>query len=287
MRLRCLISCCWPLTFGRAYFLSVAVLLLFVLWIVFDASFHWIPPLVGQDIRLQFLSDPSVSSMHGWDLCGPRLLVFAILALVGLTATVMVFVRSFIGSEAERSIRSLLLATALVAFWLSLFVSYNQLWWVGFRYRILRQHNAMKASVVALSQHWPTGNVALPELGCYVPSGHDPDLLYIDDGKSSFMTNFTEVFDRIGRSKKGDFSFAIQSCPGWWVHYMIEGRSPQSHKNALPGTGLVIASWKLQYVTEFHKDWYLAQYEITVEDASTSSANGKQIQAPLPASQKQ
>ena len=101
-----------------------------LLWIIFDSSFHWIPPIIGQDLRLQFLSDPNVSFLHAWDICGPRLLVFAIVASVGLVSTIVVFARIFVDSETERSIRSLLLATALVAFWLSLIVSYNQLSWV-------------------------------------------------------------------------------------------------------------------------------------------------------------
>lgn len=285
MHLRCLISFCWPLSFGRAYLLSLAVLFLFVLWIVFDSSFHWIPPIVGQDLRLQFLSDPSVSFLHGWNVCGPRLLVFAILALLGLTSTVMVFARIFVGSLPERSIKSLLLATALVAFWLSLFVSYNQLWWVAFRYRILRNHDAMKASVAVLSEHWPTKNVTLPDLGSYEVSGHDPDLLFVA-GASSDLTNFTEVFDRIGRSKNGDFSFAIQSCPGSWVHYMKEGRSPQSHTRALPPPmNPMIATWNLRYVTVLRENWYLAQYEITVTDTSTSSVNGRRPQTLPPTDQ--
>jgi hypothetical protein len=281
MRLSCLFAWFWPLSFGRAYFLSLIVLLLFVLWIVFDCSFHWIPPIVGQDLRFQFLSDPNVAGFHSWDFWGPRLLVFAILAFVALTATVMVFARILVGSEAERSIKSMLLATALVAFWLSLFASYNQLWWLAFRYRVLRYHDAMKASVAVLSEHWPTEKVALPGLGPYVVSGQDPNLLFTDSRGNPF-TNFTEVFDRIGRRKNGDFSFAVQSCPGTWIHYMREGRSPESYTSALPGSGSRLASYKLQHVTELRKNWYLAQYEITVEHTATSPGNGKQVPTPPP-----
>jgi hypothetical protein len=121
----------------------------------------------------------------------------------------------------------------------------------------------------------------LPGLGTYVVSGHDPDPLFID-GNSGFMTNFSEVFDRISRNKRGEFSLAIQSCPGSWIQYMGEGRAPQSHITALPGSVPYVASYKLRNVTELRKNWYLAQYEVTVEHTSTSSVNGNKTHIPLP-----
>jgi hypothetical protein len=259
----------WPPTFARAYALSLGILVLFILWIFFDASFNYVRSFVALDLHLRFLNDPFVREMHGWDSLGPRLILFAALALLAITATITVFARILVGSETERSIKSMLLATALLAMWLGLLTSYDRLWWYSFWYRVLRCHDAMKAGVAALSDHWPGDRVFLPGLGSYVVSADDPDLLYIDDRAP--IAPFREALGTISRNSKGDFSFAVASDPYWRVHYMREGRSPHSFSRAAVTPGLE-GRWDLQYVTEFSENWYLARYAISVTDSSSASS---------------
>jgi hypothetical protein len=268
--------------FGIAYLLSLAVLVLFILWIWVDRSFRWVPWIVGQDLHLRFLSDADLRTMHQWDIHGVRMLVFLILAALGLVSTITVFARLFVGDETGRTIRAMMFATALLAFWLSLFVSYDRLWWFAFRYHILDHHDAMKASVTLLSEQWPAERIVLPGLGSYVPSGRDPDLLYIDGPGPNGLTDFRESFDRISRSKKGDISFAVGSYPQWWVHHLEEGRVPQSRTLNVMGTPFLR---QLQQVVELGDGWYLAYYEIKDVTSSSDSANNDQPQSPPSADQ--
>lgn len=155
---------CPSSVFGRAYLLSLAGLLLFTAWIVFDCSFRWIPHIVGQDLRFRFIADSHLRSMHSWQLHGPRLLVFLLLALFATATVGVVAGRLVMGSERERSIKCMLLAIGLVACWLGLATSWKGLWWLAFRYRIARHHDAMKAAVNTLSDRWPTSRVDLQEI---------------------------------------------------------------------------------------------------------------------------
>ncbi len=262
-------------SFNLAYLLSLTVLVLFILWIFIDCSFRWVPWIIIRDFRLLFLDDPNLKEMHQWNIHGFRLLIFVVLALVGLTSTGIVFIRIIFGTETERSIKSMLFATALIAFWLSLFMSYDRLWWFAFKYRILRYHDAMKKSVAYLSDHWPTENVVLPGLGSYVVAKQEADLLYIDGSSSNGLTDFVESFDRIGKNNKGEYHFAVGSFPGWWIHFLKEGRTPKSHTRDVMG---IEFTWEVQKYEELSENWYLVYYKIYNKD--TPSMNNDQPQSP-------
>jgi hypothetical protein len=238
---------------------------------MFDCSFRWIPNIIGQDLRFRFVHDSHLRSMHSWQIHGPRLLVFLLLSLLAMTFTGVVVGRLLMGSERERSIKCMLLATGLVACWLGLATSWQGLWWLAFRHRIAKHHDAMKAAVTRLSDQWPTSRIDLPGLGGYEMSGHDPNLLYIEGHCPNGLTDFTEAFDRIGKNRNGGFSFAVGSYPGWWVHFSPQNERPQSYTRDVLGTP---ASWDLQTVVELGDGWYLAYYELTMLEGSVSFSGG-------------
>jgi len=201
--------------------------------------------------------------MHSWEIHGPRLLVFLVAAIVALTSTGLAFGRLFLGSEAERSIRCMLLVTLLVACWLAFFTSWERLSWLAFQYRVGRHHDAMKAAVTRLSDQWPTDGIDLPGLGGYEMANDNPNLPFIEGPCPDGLTDFSEAFDRIRRSKEGGFSFAVGSYPGYWVHFFPQDQKPQSYtRNKLDFT----ASFDLQTVVDLGEGWYLAYYEVTIDD---------------------
>lgn len=254
--------------FGVACLLSLTVLLLFVVWIWIDRSFRWLPPIVIDDLRLQFLRVALLRSMHGWNVLGPRLIVFAILAALGLASTVIVLIRLVIGAESGRTIRSMLLATALLALWLSLFMSYDRLWLYAFRHHILQHHDAMKASVTALTADWPKWSVDLPGLGRYLSDDRDTTLLYrVDPDGVNAPFLFNERFDRITRTVDGDISFGVESSPDWWVHHLGNGRVPKSYSTTEMCTKFLV---DLKQVEDLGDGWYLARYDV-VEDPSATA----------------
>jgi len=268
--------------YAIAYLLSLTALGLFILWIWVDRSFRWVPWIVGEDLRLRFLRGEPLRMMHGWHYHAVRLLVFLFLSLLGLASTIAVFALFLFDGETGRDVGKILFAVGLLVSWLALFVCYRRLWWLAFRHHVARHLDAMKASIRVLSKHWPTEKVFLPGLGTYVPSGQHPDLLYIDGPGPDGCTDFQEKFDRISRSEGGGFSFAVGSCPEYWVHFLGEGRTPRSSTINVMGT---LVSSELQGAVEFAKGWYLACYEHHIVEALSASAGEDKPQSPGPESE--
>jgi hypothetical protein len=264
------LSVCSMSWFACAYVLSLTVLASFVVWTVLDSSFRWTAYIVGQDVRFHFLEDPNLRRLHQWQVHGPRLLLFAALALLGLASTGIVFARLFAGAHGERSLKGIFLATALVGIWLAFFMSWNSLMGRSFYFRILRRHDAMQAAVATLSDQWPAERIVLSGLGSYEVSDDDPNLLYIEGQGPNGLTSFAEGIDRIARHADGSYNFAVGSSPGWWVHYLKPGHVPRSSTRPM-GFGYT-AVYDLQTTVQMDEGWYLAHYKMTVKDHATGSS---------------
>lgn len=256
--------------FVSAYVLSLTVLALFAVWIAIDCSFHWIPHIVGQDLRLRFLSDSSLRQMHTWRIHGPRLVLFGLLILLGTISTVVVAIMPFVGADAVRSGGHALLAIALIAVALAFHASWRSFWWWAFRARIRQHLDAMKAAVDILSRQWPSDRIVLRCLGSYEASAHDPNLLYIEGNCPNGLTNFAEAFDRISRHADDEFSFAVGSYPGCWVHRQVAGRVPRSFCRDVFGTAV---AFDLQTTAPLDHGWWLACYAISVKDTPPDSSS--------------
>jgi len=261
--------------FWLAYGLSLSVLVLMVVWIFVDRWFHSTLGVVLQDLRLEFLNDTLLRELHQWEFLGPRLFGFAALSLLALASTVIVFARTILGSGKERSIRAMLLATALLALWLSLFVSYDRLWAFAFQYRIVRQEVALRNAAAVLSQQWPKQRVALAGLGDYEISHLGPNALCIvdEDPLIDGITTFHQPFYSIRKSEEGDISFMVESNPECWVHKMGEGRSPQSFTR---GDDFLICRFELRRVVDLGDGLYLAYYDMLFSDPPSSADQSEQ-----------
>ena len=263
----------WPHSFVGACMLSLAMMLLLVVWIFLDASFRWIPHIVGRDLQLQFLSDPELRLMHEWQVYGLRLLIFAVLMVVAIASTLTVFAQLVIGRKRDRSIRSMLLATALVALWLGFFAAQPQLSEIAFRQRILRHLPAMKSAADRLANDWPSETVHLPGLGDYT----------LHNGKlvSSILplnrSIFREVVFHIRRMKNGDLTFTIiSSYPTHdCAEYRRSGSRPVSRREPAPdgwparppGRPEHMVTRNIVSCNELDECWYLVRYDVSHEDA--------------------
>lgn len=259
--------------FASSYLLSLAIVALFVVWIVVDCSFRWIPHVVSQDLRLRFLTDPTLRWMHTWGIHGPRLLLFGLLTLSGTISTGAVVVQAIAGPDSVRCGGHTLLAIALLAVGLAVLASWRSIWWWAFRFRIRQHLDALKAAVDVLSQHWPSDRTVLRGLGSYEVSGRDPNLLYIEGVCPNGLTSFTEAFDRIGRNAEGEFAFGVGSYPGWWVHCLAQGHVPRSSSRDVLGMSV---AYDLQTTVLLEPGWWLACYAISVKESppDVSSDNG-------------
>jgi hypothetical protein len=252
--------------FASAYVLSLTVLTVFAVWIAVDCSFRWIPYIVGQDLRLRFLTDPSLRQMHTWQIHGPRLALFGLLILLGTISTGAVVIIPFGGTDSGRSGGHTLLAVGFIAVALAVLAAWKSIWWWAFRVRIRQYLDAMKAAIDILSKQWPSDRIVLRGLGSYEVSGHDPNLLYIEGKCPDGLTDFAEAFDRISRNTEGEFSFAVRSYPGCWVHRLAEGHVPRSFCRDVFGTAV---AFDLQTTGPLDRGWWLACYVISLKDTSS------------------
>lgn len=251
--------------FASSYLLSLAIVGLFAVWIAVDCSFRWIPHIVSQDLRLRFLTSPTLRWMHTWGIHGPRLFLFGLLTLSGTISTGAVVVMVVAGPDSVRSGGHTLLAIGLLAVGLAVLASWKSIWWWAFRFRIREHLDAMKAAVDVLSQHWPSDRTVLPGLGSYEVSGHDPNLLYIEGKCPDGLTDLTEAFSRISRNADGEFAFAVGSYPGCWVDRLAEGDVPRSSCRDVFGTAV---AFDLQTTVPLDRGWWLTCYAISLKDTS-------------------
>lgn len=258
-------------SFALAYVLSLTILLLLALWSVVDCSFRWIPNLVGQDLRLRFLADPHLRQLHTWQIHGPRLLLFAVLTLLGTISAGVVGTAILADAHVAGTGRRILLAVGLIAVTLALITSWKSLGWWAFRFRIRRRLDALKAAVETLSAQWPADRIVLPGLGSYEASRHDPDLLYIEGKCPNGLTDFYEAFDRISRHAERGFSFAVGSYPACWIHYLTEGHAPGSYSRDVLGTSVV---YSLQQAIALERRWWLACYAVSVQASGAAQTRG-------------
>ena len=258
-----------------AYAISLSVLVLMVVWIFVDCRFHAVLGIAVADVRFHFLHDADLRELHHWEFFGPRLLLFAVLSLLALASTVIVFARTVFGSRMERSIKAMLLVTALLAIWLSLFASYDRLWVIAFQHRIVRQKAALRNAVAILSKEWPERNVVLPGLGNYEISDLGPNILFIEFPVMGWdsLTSCRQRFGPIRRGEQGDISFAVESRPECLVHKMGGGRLPESFTR---GNDFLVCRFELRHVVDLGDGLYLAYYDMLFSDPPSPADQSEQ-----------
>src|SRR5206468_3850334 len=124
-----------------------------VTWVFFDARFpSWLLRHLAHASRV-----PDWAELLHW--LDARLLLLGGLVMVAIAANIVVAFRLFAGRAGGRSVSSLLAATALVALWLSFFVSFEELELRGFKFRLSRKVPQLRSLFEQLRDDWPTKGV--------------------------------------------------------------------------------------------------------------------------------
>jgi hypothetical protein len=233
-------------TFRTAFIGSIAVLLAFAAWAFFDASFSVV------------LGPSSWTNL--WRILGPRLLLFAVLALIGVACAVLVVYRQFFGDRQGRSLRSLLLVVALASMWMGLCVSYNGLAEAGLRWRIRRMLPGLKQDASILLAKWPTTDGELPFSGKYVIDKDRPDLLVSlwAFGPYADMFPFGETVAWIVKLDHGRLMIGVYPLVARIAR--VEYRPDETKPNPLVSPDDTLS------VVELEPHWFLLQGDFSIWD---------------------
>ena len=227
--------------------------------------------MASQDVRLRFVHDARLRYWHRWEWYGPRLLAFAMLAVLSTAASLTVFLQFAFGATSQRSLANALLVMAVATVWFALFVLYHKVWWIAFVRRVTRLQPAMKAAVNQLVERWPETDVFLPGLGNYGVSCHDPDhLLHAD---ATPVLDLSETVGGISRKQDCCLGFDISSYIVFGVETVrrcqVECRM---HGWSPPPTSVIevrspphTRTVQHEYDVSLGGPWYLSFYNTKVE----------------------
>lgn len=261
-------------SFRASYALAVAILLGCAAWVLLDAYVPDALRLAGTDLGLR----ENTYFDNGMDIrpelrhparLGLREAAVLGLALAAGLLLVLVAVRLFVGERSGRGLRSWVLAVLLVAGWLGLWASYEDLWWSGARFRAWRRLSRFKASAAPLLRSWPNRVVELPGAGMYDLRGEDA--LWRLDPDTSFAPRGD--FGRlVGRS--GDvLRFELAPEPDCFVESHPPGSIPADF-TFVHGSGL-FSGYRLRRAAHLGDGWYLAQYAAPIHGIQFGSIPDK------------
>jgi hypothetical protein len=188
--------------------------------------------------------------VRSWDSLGSRLLLFAVLAVTAVAAsllTLLHFVR-------RATIRRMLLIVLVMCAWLSLWVSYRQL----NEWAVLRRAKSalprFELAAHSLSRHWPTEHGTLPEAGdFYAYPDKRPDLLALNGRKGyPIREDFGHIVER---SELGAIRFDLSGATDCRIEFHPEGSKPTSYSTRLSGSTM-----RLGEAIQLKEHWYLVRY---------------------------
>jgi hypothetical protein len=251
-------------SFRVAYLLSLLMVATLVAWIYLDPGFDFALDtlLLLSGVRSDaktILSLRQVFAVNPWVIrCG-------LLLAIGMLATgenIAVICRSFFGRAGGRTVLSLLLATALAAAWLSLFVSYEDIRWAGLQRRLTSRLPELTALRDELCAQWPTKSGALPMVGRFLFDPRDDDVLcLVEVGPRYPFGDEVEMFLRRDSSgvirlrlmdNRTDRKFVRR------IEFTPSGREPASYEEADFGRAAV--RYTLQRSVQLGDSIYLTQY---------------------------
>ena len=230
-------------------FLAIAAL---ATWVVADRSAGQMLRVAAPAPDTTWFPAPTASVVQSR---GTALLAGVAVGLVGfgLVSLMLFFLGLLFGDRHERSLRSWLAFTALVAMWAGLSSSCDELAWMGESRRMRRQVPKFESVAARLRADFPVRDGRLPELGDFTayPVGQ-PQLLLMfiaetPPGRSTIAG--------VERSPAGALRFVLASEQlGEWLEWHPAGSKPASFNGTL-------SEYRLNRSTALGDGWYLTRYE--------------------------
>ena len=245
-------------SFGVALFMSLAALLGFAVWMFVDASFDVTLEVVRIDLGLQEHPGVDMSDTHAWDQLGSRLVLFAVLAGIGVLSTLLVFYRIVFGRLQGRSLRSLFLAVALVGLWLTLGISHKKLESAGFQWRLRSAVQGLKQDAEILVANWPTTNGELPYSGAYTVEAENPHFIFLRSEMELYSTK-ERVGPFVTRTDNGAILFDYIADK---VEFHPTGSKPSEYTQVVweNGQEAFRMRWIVDNYIELEPNWFFVAY---------------------------
>ncbi len=248
-------------SFAVACSITIFVWLAYLCWLILDAQYQMTLFVVRFHVGLEQLDPhPLVVAYGFWDMMwdgvrswgslGPRLLLFAVLAIAAAASSLLMVVQFM----RRATIRRWLVVVFVISAWLSFWVSYGQLhqWAVLRRAEIALPR--FKSTAISLSQHWPTENGTLPEAGVFYayPDKH-PNLLLLH-GRRGYPVR--EDFGyQIERSEHGAIRFNLSGATDCQIEFHPNGSEAASYTTSLDSRMTL-----RQAIPLGGNQWYLVRY---------------------------
>ncbi|QDV55257.1 hypothetical protein [Rosistilla oblonga] len=236
------------------YAIQLATLAAMLAWTVFDPQFE---PLVdalrrGSDSPIAALRSANV--MFGaWR---PSLFFVVIgLACVSLVGLFLGMLKGTVASRPVRSLRSLLMLTAVVALWCGLVTNHASLAWQGKRLRLVARVAELETIARPLRSDWPKEDGELPRIGPFMayPFGDPTTMILLAPPTVSGGEICIAAIERcddgaiklqLGGSKAAD-----------WVEWHPESSEPESFVGGLQD------SHHLRSHLRLGSGWFLVRYD--------------------------
>lgn len=222
------------------------------LWIYRDGQF----PDAASWLKRELMSIFGAGPLVGEDAAlAARLMYLLGLSICAAISLGGVIVGLFFGGVAHRSMRAWLLATALIAAWLALFVSWPELAWKGQTHRVSKTLPELTSTAETLTRNWPTVDGDLPELGPFLayPSDHPLVLMPL----IQVRRNGSELgFSTIERAASGGLRFQLTGNEtGSWLEWHPANDEPRDF------VGGLLQQFSLDRFTKLGENWYLVRYK--------------------------
>jgi hypothetical protein len=183
-----------------------------------------------------------------------RLPYFALLGLVAVGSGIGILVCLFVGAKAQRSVRSWLAFTVLVAAWLTLAVTWRELSWHSQASRMKRQLSGLDFVVKSLQADTPTADSQRPDLGPFMayPSGEPRTLILLTTpaiGDARVSVRAIEL------AAKGGVRLQLAGGEsGAWLEWQPPGTVPESFRGGL------MTQYQLERSAPLADGWFLVRY---------------------------
>lgn len=235
----------------RAYWLlNIVSLCVLAGWIFSDGRFAEIGLRDGAKPQTlpQFMGQVSFPTTGSWQLIA-FILGAAGLAAIGIAGGL------FLGSPANRRVRSWLAVTALVVLWLMLGLKWPALAWQGQALRVERQIDRFRTTAASLTQDWPEIDGERPGLGLFRAYPIEkPSVLLLMTQQEVPGTGLS--FSSVERSDTGALRFQLTGREsGAWLEWHPANDRPASFVGGLE------QQYNIQRQTSLGDDWFLVRYK--------------------------